>query len=170
MTTGVQYRCRFGRGPPRHSVEASLLLGRELSGSFRNVEDDRGCGSLKLIGQIASAPRQLLDHVVGQDEEAKSSLVDVEPLMIEVPHGVPSGRGKGKGRGRERLGSVSAPSLRMPADTDIGGGDGAKSHRSGDFPSSQIIHTLPNSEFVLVFVLRLGSRRVLACDRKRDQG
>ena len=102
MPAGVEDRCGLGRRSPGHSVETSLLFWSEFSGSLGNIEHDRGGGPLNLIRQIASPARQPLDHVVGQDQESKSSLVDLEPLMIEVLHDTPPGKGKGRGRGRER--------------------------------------------------------------------
>ena len=86
---------RFG-----DAVATRLLLRREFSCAFGDVERNRRRCSLKLLRQVRAAARQVLHDVVGQSVELDGGPVNVELVVIErvlPPIVAVSGTGTGTG-------------------------------------------------------------------------
>ena len=74
----------FGGRTLRHAVEASLVLGAELTGALGDVENDRCRRSQQLVRKVTPAARELPNDVVRHAHEIKSGTVDVEALVIKL--------------------------------------------------------------------------------------
>src|SRR5277367_87349 len=94
---------------------------------------------------MASTSGQVLDGIVGENEEVEGELVDVEALMIEGHDGIlardnrgtegmGSGSGNGSGRGSEESQSRSetGESRETPANRDLTPESSAAQHRVHD--------------------------------------
>ena len=74
---------RSSSRPERGQIVPALVGARELAGALCDVEDDGRRRPRELVGEVATAAREVLHDVVREDEEAKSSVVDGEAFVGE---------------------------------------------------------------------------------------
>jgi hypothetical protein len=55
----------------------------ELTGAFRDVQDDGGRRAIELSPEMGAPRRHLVDDEVDEIEHLESALVDIEPFVVE---------------------------------------------------------------------------------------